>query len=120
MSHINPDKRFVGNTQKTDLATLPWLHIYSQPCEHFDARIVGNRKALEILGATIKQALNLPIHVDHAVRSAEEVFATDGEGYDVEVKLLPDDPSKMPMVDNLWDRYPPHYCERGYVDDTHK
>ena len=120
MSHINPDKRFVGQSEKVDLATLPWLHVYSQICEHFDARIVGNRKALEILKATIEEALKLSFDADSEARTSEEVFATDGEGYDVSVKLLPDDPGKIPMVDNLWERYEPHYCDRGYQDDTHK
>ena len=119
MSHINPDGRFVGRTDKVEKASLPWLHIYSQPCEHFEARIVGNRKALQILGDTIHRAMELPIDADIAARSPE-VFATDGEGYEVVVKLLPDNPTKVPMVDNLWDRYPPHYCDRGYEDDTHK
>ena len=120
MSHINPDHRFVGQAEKVDLATLPWLHIYSQPCEHFDAGIVGNRKALEMVKSTIDEALKLPINADSEARTLEEVFATDGEGYDVVVKLLPDDPSKVPLIENLWDDYEPHYCDRGYSDDIHK
>ena len=116
MSHINPDGRFVESThyvgmpEKVDLATLPWLHIYSQPCEHFDAQIVGNRKALEILLAAIKRALDMPIDGDSWERTSEEVFATDGEGYTPAIKLLPNNPEKKPMLDNLWGRYPPHYC----------
>lgn len=111
MSHINPDKRFVGQTEKVDLATLPWLHVYSQPCEHFAARIVGNRKALEILKDTIEEALLILPTPDNAeeVKTNQEMLATDGEGYDVVINLLPDDPEKKPMLDNLWDRYPPQY-----------
>lgn len=120
MSHINPDNKFVGVTESTDLTTLAWLHVYSQPCEHFDARIVGNRKSLELLKDTIDKALKLPIDADSWERTSEEVFATDGEGYDIAVKLLPDDPSKKPMVYNLWDNFEPHYCDRGYQDDIHK
>lgn len=113
MSHINPDKRFVDETEKVDLATLPWLHIYSQPCEHFEARIVGTRKALEILLNAIKKALDMPVDADSWERTSEELLATDGEGYDVAVKLLPDNPEKKPMLDNIWDRYPPYY---NYMD----
>ena len=65
-------------------------------------------------------ALELPLDVDSEIRTSEELFATDGEGYDVTVKLMPDDPSKKPMLDNLWDRYEPLYCNRGYQDDTHR
>jgi hypothetical protein len=112
MSHINPDKRFVGKTEKVNLADLPWLHVYSQPCEHFEARIVGNRKALQILMDTIEETLACPPNPDitKEVRTEQEVFATDGEGYNVVITLLPDDPEKKPMLDNLWDRYPPYYC----------
>jgi hypothetical protein len=109
MSHINPDNRFVGAVEKVELAALPWLHIYGQPCEHCEARIAGNRKALEIVMNTIQKALNMPIDADSWEKTTEEVFATDGEGYDVAVKLLPDDPDKKPMLDNIWDRYPPRY-----------
>ncbi|KKK62223.1 hypothetical protein LCGC14_3006470 [marine sediment metagenome] len=117
MTHINPDGKAVGGTLPE---ILRYLHIYSQPCEHFDARIVGNRAALELLRDTIKQALKLPVDADSWARTSEELFATDGEGYDVTVKLLPDDPDKKPMVYNPWDEYRPHYCDRGYDDDTHK
>jgi hypothetical protein len=112
MSHINPDKRFVGQTETADLASLPWLHIYEQPCEHFEAYIIGNRKTLRILMDTIEDALDyMPLDPDNynEVMTKEEVFATDGEGYSVRVILLPDSPEKKPMVDNLWDRYPPPY-----------
>jgi len=109
MSHINPDKRFVGAVEKVDLATLPWLHIYSQPCEHFEARIVGNQKALMLLLDAIQRALLMPQDADNWERTAEEVFATDGEGYNVAIKQLSDNPVKQPMLDNLWDRYPPEY-----------
>jgi len=109
MSHINPDKRFVVQVEKVDLATLPWLHIYSQPFEHFEATIVGNHRALEILLDAIKRALNMPIDGDSWERTSEEVLATDGEGYDVAIKLLPDNPEKKPLLDNLWDRFPPYY-----------
>lgn len=116
MSHINPDKRFVGQTEIVDLATLPWLHVYGQPCEHFSVSIVGNRKALELLKSTIEEALKLPVDAESEATTPEEVFATDGEGYDVVVKLLPDNPGKIPMLYNIWDEYEPHYCN---YDDGH-
>lgn len=36
-------------TTKVELSKLPWLHIYSQPYEHEDARIAGNIQALKML-----------------------------------------------------------------------
>ena len=135
MNHINPDGKMVGTGQKVDMGELPFLHIYSQPCEHFPAQIIGNRKALEILKVTIERALTMPVDADTITISGfsndgytvpviaaeqEEFFATDGEGYGIYIKLLPDSPEKIPMVENLWDRHPPHYCDRGYDDDTHK
>lgn len=111
MSHINPDKRFVGQIEKVDIGSLPWLHVYGQPCEHFEARIAGNRKALLLLHDAIDDALmelTAPDNYNEA-KTTEEVFATDGEGYSVAIILLPDSPEKKPMLDNLWDRYPPQY-----------
>lgn len=112
MTHINPDGKAVGGVQPN---IMRLLHIYSQPCEHFDARIVGNKAGLQILLQTIENALKC----SDEVRTSEELFATDGEGYDVVVRVLPDDDRKQPMVYNLWEEYPPHYCDRGYKDDTH-
>jgi len=61
---------------------------------------------------TIEDALDyMPPESDNwnEAMTKEEVFATDGEGYSVRVILLPDSPEKKPLVDNLWDRYPPQY-----------
>lgn len=96
--------------EKSDFAKLPFLHIYSQPCPHFSAGIVGNRTALEMLAEVIRVALTLK---ERAV-ILQEVYATDGEGYSVRVKVLPDDPRKQPTVYNIWDEYLPHYCD--YAD----
>lgn len=120
MTHINPDGKAVGGPQPQ---VKRLLHIYSQPCEHFEARVVGNCAGLEILKQTIEDALagkvkELGDGMTYAI-SSEEIFATDGEGYDVIVKVLPDSDKKIPMVDNVWERFPPHYCDRGYADDTH-
>ncbi len=111
MSHINPDGNLLG-VGKVDQGTLAWLHIYGQPCEHFPARIVGNKKALTILKDAIEQAIAMPINgnteLSGYIESAN-VFATDGEGYEVMVKLLSNNPVKVPMVDNIWERFKVHY-----------
>lgn len=107
MQHINPDGKDLSG-KKVDISTLPYLHVYSQAFEHCEARIVGNRKALEIVKETIERALTMPITPDEMITGytigKEEIFATDGEGYDIAVKLLPDNPEKQP-----WNRYTPYY-----------
>ena len=112
MTHINPDGKAVGGPQP-DLP-LPLVHVYSQICEHFDAHLVGNRRGLEELRKTIERALDSP---NGETVTWPEVFATDGEGYAIRVKVLPDDSRKQPMTYNVWDEYQPHYCDRGYSDD---
>jgi hypothetical protein len=112
MNHINPDGKDL-NGNKVNESEVAWGHVYSQAFEHCEARIVGNRKALEIIKETIERALTMPITSDEMITGytvgKEEIFATDGEGYDIAVKLLPDNPEKQPMIDNLWDRYQPYY-----------
>ena len=105
MTHINPDKA-VGGPQPDEMRLL---HIYSQPCEHFEARIVGNDSGLRVLRDAIIKALR------EGQASSGELFASDGEGYQVEVTLMPDD-----WHDPKWDdpKYYPHYCDRGYADDV--
>ncbi len=111
MNHINPDGRDL-NGNKVDNSQLPYAHVYSQAFEHCEARIVGNRKALVIIKEAIERALTMPITPDEMITGytigKEEIFATDGEGYDIAVKLLPDDP--MPAeIDNIWIKYQPYY-----------
>lgn len=108
MTHINPDGKAVGGPQPSEMKLL---QIYSQPCEHFEAQILGNRAGLRELYDAIGVALNAGCKA----HLANEVFATDGEGYDVEVIVMPDD-----WTDPKWNDYPPHYCDRGYADDTHR
>ena len=107
MTHINPDGQAIGGTQPDEMTLL---HIYSQLFEHCEARIVGNKAGLQELVKTIEAALKCS---GEAI-SAEEVFATDGEGYDVEVVVMPND-----WNDPKWKESPPHYCDRGYDDDRH-
>lgn len=101
MTHINPDGKAVGGPQPDEMKLL---HIYSQPCEHFEAQIVGNLAGLLELYDAIGVALN----VGGETHLADEVFATDGEGYDVIIKLFPND-----WNDPMWKESPPHYCDRG-------
>jgi len=110
-SHINPDGKFVGGAEKVDLASLPWGHVYGQPCEHFHAQIAGNKKALQLIADTILRAI-----VVGEATTTESIFATDGEGYEVLVKMLPDNPKKHPMVYNVWDEYKPHYDQSLFGD----
>jgi len=108
VTHINPDGKAVGGSQPTEMALL---HIYSQPCEHFEARIVGNLAGLQELKGAIERVLTWR---DRNEAKTNEVFATDGEGYQVIVIRFPDD-----WKDPKWNESPPHYCDRGYADDTH-
>ncbi len=108
MTHINPDGKAVGGPQPDEMKLL---HIYSQPCEHFEARIVGNRAGL----LEVKQAIDILLTADVLEIITREVFATDGEGYQVTVKQLPTD-----WHSAMWEKYQPHYCDRGYNDDRHQ
>ncbi len=96
------------------------LHIYSQPFQHGDARIAGNRAGLEWLQQVITDALHKGRH-----RTVDGMtFAADGEGYDVEVLVMPADcyehKGGKHTREPTWAKYSPHYCDRGYQDDTHK
>ena len=57
----------------------PWLHIRGQFTYHSEATIVGTKPGLIAIRAAIDQAINTGTGV-------VQVFATDGEGYDVEVR----------------------------------
>ncbi len=99
------------------------LHIYSPPYEHADARIVGNRAGLSRLALTLAKAILE--NRDATTNSEDCVFATDGEGYEVKIIIMPDDSLQQLgdgtlHIDPEWAKYPPHYCDRGYQDDIHK
>lgn len=66
------------------MSDFPILHVYGQHCEHDEAFIIGTRDALLALRAAIDASLTQ----DHA---AADVYAADGEGYDLIVKCLPED-----------------------------
>jgi hypothetical protein len=95
------------------------LHIYSQPYEHADARIVGSVSGLMALYDAIVKALG-STNGEAATPEADGcVFASDGEGYQVKIKVLPEEDYKDGKRTPEWAAYPPHYCNRGYDDDTH-
>ena len=59
------------------------LHIYPQAFWHDNAVVLGNRSALERLLNTVQKALDIG-------EAFTEVMTTDGEGYNVYVKVLND------------------------------
>lgn len=65
------------------------LQIYPQYMEHNEARIVGNRSALEHLRDIINEALQKG--AAETSDGPDCIWARDGEGYHVEVKVGPDD-----------------------------
>jgi len=111
MTHINPDGKAVGGPQPPQMALL---HIYSQPYEHSEARIIGNDAGLRVLFHALADVL-VGKKVGNPYLTPDELFAGDGEGYQVQIILMPDDWSH-----DYW-RDPsngPHYCDRGYSDDV--
>lgn len=57
-------------------AEISYLHVYGQGVWHDSVLIVGNRKALLTLRATIDKALKRS-----GAQTSDTVFAGDGEGY---------------------------------------
>lgn len=64
----------------SDIERTPWLHITSQFRWHGEAYITGTRDGLLALAGAINEAL---LNGD----ATAEVFATDGEGYGIVVRL---------------------------------
>ena len=112
------------------MSDTPTLHIYSQPYEHADARIVGNRAGLSRLALALSDAIMGRRNTTTGSSSTQRdcVFASDGEGYEVKIIVMPDEVydvidapgGKRLKINPEWEKYPPHYCDRGYADDTHK
>lgn len=74
----------------------PMIHLYSQAFEHDDAWIVGDFESLAALRDKIDSVLNgdPPKNLN--------VFASDGEGYTLRVKLIGDCPNlRLPYTDEL-------------------
>ena len=61
------------------LTELPWLHVYGQFCWHSEAAIVGTKNGLVALRDAISKAIDTG-------SGTAEAFATDGEGYAIEVR----------------------------------
>lgn len=65
----------------------PTINIYGQPAWHFPARIVANREGLEALRVAIDNLL----WNTNEKQTIREVFASDGEGYEITIERAPDD-----------------------------
>lgn len=65
------------NKKKKKTESLPLLHVYGQHAWHDEVVIIGNKQALEILQAAVKQALK------DGRSEMPAVFTADGEGYNV-------------------------------------
>lgn len=61
----------------------PMLHVYAQFCNHDDAHILGTRTGLMLLRQAIDRVL-----AQGGVSDAANLFAADGEGYDVRVACV--------------------------------
>jgi len=75
----------------------PVLKIFGAEQWHDDIQIVGNKLALNKLKSAIEKALK-------GNASSEEMFETDGEGYDIEVVMF-----NEKFSDTEWDKLPMHY-----------
>lgn len=66
------------------MSDFPSIHLYGQHSEHDEAFIIGTRDALIALRKAIDAALE-------AQEATAEVYANDGEGYDLIVKCVSED-----------------------------
>jgi len=72
------------------------IHIYGQAWEHDDCWIVGDRESLTALRDKIEAVL------DGDPPKNLNVFASDGEGYTLRVKMIGDCPNlRLPYTDEL-------------------
>src|SRR3546814_5267890 len=81
-----------------------WLHLYGQHLWHDEAYIAGDRAGIEML----RDALNEALGAADGVSMAADVFAGDGEGYNVSVHVLPDAEFQrlaMPYTDEIAREY---------------
>src|SRR3546814_9713108 len=79
---------------------IGWLHLYGQHLWHDEAYIAGDRAGIEML----RDALNEALGAADGVSMAADVFAGDGEGYNVSVHVLPDAEFQrlaMPYTDEI-------------------
>ena len=81
------------------------LNIYGQYAWHTEAKIVGNKEALVALQSAIAKALahgRAMLGSERSGHDTKPLFASDGEGYELEVICL-DDKSEE------WRNYQPEY-----------
>lgn len=93
------------------------LNVYGQEAWHTEVRIVGNQEGLLELRNTIDKA----IKDGKAVSSGDDcVFASDGEGYDVEIECHNDEWGIKGGKDSFWNKEEsaPQYIilERGKLE----
>ena len=84
--------------------TFEGLHVHGQAVWHDAAYIVGTRAGIQKL----RDALDAALAAEDGTAMAEEVFANDGEGYQVNVHVLPYaefSPLACPYTDEIA-RYP--------------
>ncbi len=79
------------------------MNVYPQVAEHTEVKIVGNQGALEVLRDAIEKAITEGKSVTPSLTQAI-IFATDGEGYEIQIERLPDD-----WNDRLWQKQEPYY-----------
>lgn len=87
------------------------LNIYGQEAWHTEARIIGNREGLEALKQTIDDALRVPTGRATTDDEKTPLFASDGEGYAVDVEMHNDKWGIEASEDNFWNKEEnrPHY-----------
>ena len=67
---------------------VPWLHIYGQEGHHDPVLLVGTRRGLLTLINACLAALHEP-PLGTTQQPAPHVYVNDGEGYEVQVTLVP-------------------------------
>lgn len=77
----------------------PVLKIFGADAWHSSVTIVGNREGIKNLIKTLQDSLDNQI-------SSSEFLETDGEGYDIDVKLFDHD-----FHSSEWDSLPMHYTD---------
>ena len=81
------------------------LNIYGQEYWHTEAKIVGSKEALEALKEAIDRAIkNSKSVLGGGITIDKALFASDGEGYELELYCLPCDP-----LTSDWNDWAPEY-----------
>ncbi len=92
-----------------------WLHLQGQYSWHGPARIVGTARGLEVLRAALEEAVNKQVAL------AEPLFASDGEGYRIEVEMLDEaamqkeEPTYIMLDCQHAEKY---WCERAFASEA--